>query len=159
MLLLRSDSLTSAQTSLVGSKPTGIFASRTSSTRMPASTRVASEFGSGNVVAAGVALTCDIEMGDFNYLNLNVTVGHDVRIGSFNVLNPGANISGGVVMRDQILVGTGAQLLEDVEVRDKAVIGAGAVVVRDVPEEETVVGVPAKPLPARPTPRTSSSAE
>jgi sugar O-acyltransferase (sialic acid O-acetyltransferase NeuD family) len=104
------------------------------------------EFGIGNVITAGVALTCDIEVGDFNYFNLNVTVGHDVRIGSFDVLNPGANVSGGVVIGNQVLVGTGAQLLEGVDVRDRAIVGAGAVVVQDVAEDETVVGVPAKPL-------------
>jgi sugar O-acyltransferase (sialic acid O-acetyltransferase NeuD family) len=104
------------------------------------------EFGSGNVITAGVALTCEIEIGDFNYLNLNVTVGHDARIGSFNVLNPGVNVSGGVVIRDQVLVGTGAQLLEGVEVGDRAVVGAGAVVVKNVDGEVTVVGIPARPL-------------
>ena len=104
------------------------------------------EFGSGNVVTAGVALTCDIEIGDFNYLNLNVTVGHDARIGSFNVLNPGTNVSGRVVIGDQVLLGTGAQLLEGVEVADGAVVGAGAVVVKNVDAGVTVVGIPAKPL-------------
>ena len=104
------------------------------------------EFGSGNVVTAGVVLTCDIEIGDFNYLNLNATVGHDARIGSFNVINPGANLSGGVVIGDEVLVGTGAQLLEDIKVGDRAVIGAGAVVLKDVDAGVTVAGVPAKPL-------------
>ena len=106
------------------------------------------EFGCGNVITAGVALTCDIEIGDFNYLNLNATVGHDVRIGSFNVINPGTNLSGRVFIGDEVLVGTGAQLLEEVKVDDGAVIGAGAVVVKDVATGVTVVGVPAKPLPA-----------
>ena len=104
------------------------------------------EFGSGNVITAGVALTCDIEIGDFNYLNLNVTVGHDARIGSFNVLNPGTNVSGRVVIGDEVLVGTGAQLLEGVEVADRALVGAGAVVVKNVEAGVTVVGIPAKPL-------------
>lgn len=108
------------------------------------------EFGAGNVVTAGVALTCDIEIGDFNYLNLSATVGHDVQIGSFNVVNPGANLSGRVVIGDQVLVGTGAQLLEGVRVGDSSIIGAGAVVVRDVEDSVTVIGVPAKPLDRAP---------
>jgi sugar O-acyltransferase (sialic acid O-acetyltransferase NeuD family) len=104
------------------------------------------ELGDGNVITAGVALTCDIEIADFNYLNLNATIGHDVRIGSFNVLNPGANVSGRAVINNEVLVGTGAQLLEGVKIGNGAVVGAGAVVVKDVPEGLTVVGIPAKPL-------------
>jgi sugar O-acyltransferase (sialic acid O-acetyltransferase NeuD family) len=104
------------------------------------------ELGDGNVLAAGVSLTCDIELGDFNYLNPHATVGHDVRLGSFNVVNPGAHLSGGVVIQDEVLVGTGAQLLQGVTVGHSAVVGAGAVVLKDVADGVTVVGVPARPL-------------
>jgi len=104
------------------------------------------ELGRGNVVTAGVALTCDIEIRDFNLFNLNVTVGHDAVIGSFDVFNPGGNISGGVRIGDRVLGGTGFQILEGLTIGDDCVIGAGGVVVRDVEPGLTVVGVPAKPL-------------
>jgi sugar O-acyltransferase (sialic acid O-acetyltransferase NeuD family) len=105
--------------------------------------------GRGNVICAGAILTCDIRIGDFNHLNLSSTVGHGVTIGSGTVINPGANISGGVKIGDHVLVGTGAQILEDVVVGDHAVVGAGAVVRNPVADGETVVGVPARPLPPR----------
>lgn len=102
--------------------------------------------GRGNVVAPGVAMTCDITVGDFNLFNQNVTVGHDAVVGSFNVVNPGANISGGVVIEDGVLVGVGAQILEKLRVRRGSTVGAGAVVRVDVEEGETVVGIPARPI-------------
>lgn len=101
--------------------------------------------GVGNVVAMGVAFTCEIEAGDFNLFNLNVTVGHDCRVGSYNVVNPGANISGNVTIGDEVLVGTGSQILEGTQITSKAVVGAGAVVVRDITEQGIWMGVPAKP--------------
>jgi len=104
------------------------------------------ELGSGNVITAGVAMTCDIRIGDFNLFNLNATVGHDGEIGSFDVFNPGVNLSGGVRVGDRVLVGTGAQILENLCVASDAIVGAGAVVRANVEPGQTVVGVPAKPL-------------
>lgn len=107
------------------------------------------EMGRGNVVTAGVAMTCDIRIGDFNLFNLNVTVGHDATIGSFDVFNPSVNVSGYVRVGDRVLVGTGAQILENLSVGADATVGAGAVVRADVEPGQTVVGVPAKPVTRR----------
>lgn len=104
------------------------------------------EFGRGNVVTAGVAMTCDIEIGDFNLFNLNMTVGHDGVVGSYNVLNPSVNISGGVRIGDRVLVGTGSQVLENLSVGSDSTIGAGAVVRANVEAGQTVVGIPARPV-------------
>lgn len=107
------------------------------------------DFGRGNVVTAGVAMTCDIRIADFNLFNLNVTVGHDGEIGSYNVFNPGANLSGGLRLGDRILVGTGAQILENLTIASDVTVGAGAVVRQDVEARQTVVGIPARPLPRK----------
>jgi sugar O-acyltransferase (sialic acid O-acetyltransferase NeuD family) len=104
------------------------------------------EMGRGNVITAGMALTCDIRIGDLNLFNLNGTVGHDAVIGSFNVFNPSVNISGGVEIGDRVLVGTGCQILENLRVGSDATLGAGSVVRADVEAGQTVVGVPARPL-------------
>jgi sugar O-acyltransferase (sialic acid O-acetyltransferase NeuD family) len=102
--------------------------------------------GRGNLITAGVAMTCDIRIGDFNLFNQHVTVGHDAVIGSFNVINPGANVSGGVHIGDRVLAGTGSQVLENLVVGDGATIGAGAMVRANVAPGDTVVGVPARSL-------------
>lgn len=105
--------------------------------------------GVGNVLCAGVIVTCDVTIGNHNLFNLGVTVGHDAVIEDFTTLNPGVNVSGGVVLAEGCLVGTGAQILEGVRVGRLARVGAGAVVTRDVEEGATVVGVPARPLGGR----------
>ncbi|HET8567526.1 MAG TPA: acetyltransferase [Candidatus Limnocylindria bacterium] len=107
------------------------------------------ELGQGNVVTAGVAMTCDIRIADFNLFNLNVTVGHDDVIGSFNVFNPSVNLSGSLQIGDRVLAGTGSQILENLKIGSDATIGAGAVVRADVEAGTTVVGIPAKPLPRK----------
>jgi sugar O-acyltransferase (sialic acid O-acetyltransferase NeuD family) len=103
--------------------------------------------GNGNAIAAGCIFTCDIQVGSFNLFNLSVTVGHDCRFGDYNVFNPTVNVSGGVKIGDCVLAGTGSQILENRMVGSHATIGAGAVVTKDVPDRQTVVGIPAKPLP------------
>jgi sugar O-acyltransferase (sialic acid O-acetyltransferase NeuD family) len=105
------------------------------------------QMGKGNFVARGVAMTCDITIGDFNLFNYNCTIGHDVRIGSFNVVNPGSNVSGNCSIGDACLVGTGAQVLPGLSIASRSSVGAGAVVVRSVEGDGlTVVGIPARAL-------------
>ena len=105
------------------------------------------QMGRGNFIARGVAMTCDISIGDFNLLNYNCTVGHDVRMGSFNVVNPGSNVSGFCAIADQCLIGTGAQILPGLSITSKSTVGAGAVVIKNIEEEGlTLVGIPARRL-------------
>lgn len=104
------------------------------------------KLGKGNIITAGVILTCDIKIGDFNLINLNSTVGHDTEIGNFNVINPLVAISGSVRLNDSCLIGTGAKVLQGLNISSQVTVGAGAVVVKDVEANTTVVGIPAKPI-------------
>lgn len=105
------------------------------------------KMGIGNIITAGVNLTCDIEIGNFNLINLNSTIGHDTEIGDFNVINPLVAVSGNVNIKNECLVGTGAQILQGLKISNCSTIGAGAVVVKDILESNTtVVGIPAKPI-------------
>jgi sugar O-acyltransferase (sialic acid O-acetyltransferase NeuD family) len=103
-------------------------------------------FGYGNIFAAGVKMTCNIDVGNFNLINLNSTIGHDTKIGDFNVINPLSAVSGNVHLKNLSLVGTGAKVLQQLTINNSATVGAGAVVVKDVEEFCTVVGVPAKKI-------------
>lgn len=108
--------------------------------------REAITMGYGNILAAGVSLTCDIQIGNFNLINLNSTIGHDTKIGNYNVINPLSSISGGVNIKNCCLIGTGAKILQQLEIEDNAIVGAGSVVLKDVKKSNTVVGVPAKKI-------------
>lgn len=103
-------------------------------------------FGYGNILASGVILTCDINIGNFNLINLNSTVGHDSKIEDFNVINPLVAISGSVNIKDLCLIGTGSTILQETTINKNVTVGAGAVVVKDVEECSTVVGIPAKKI-------------
>lgn len=50
---------------------------------------------------------------------------------------------------DRVFIGAGARVLGDIKLGDDSAVGANAVVVKDVPAGVTVVGIPARPLPAR----------
>lgn len=54
-----------------------------------------------------------------------------------------------VTIGRNVWIGAGALILPGVTIGDDAIVGAGSVVARDVPEGTTVVGVPARALPAR----------
>jgi serine O-acetyltransferase len=85
----------------------------------------------GQVVADGlVEIHSGVVIGPF------VTIG--LRAGDVR----GATIEGGVS------IGTGAKVIGPVRIGAGARIGANAVVVENVPAEATVVGVPARPVPA-----------
>jgi sugar O-acyltransferase (sialic acid O-acetyltransferase NeuD family) len=103
----------------------------------------------GVVICAGVIATVGVRFRAFAMANLACTVGHEAEIGPYAVMNPTVNVSGGVVLEEEVLVGTGAQILQYVRVGARSSVGAGAVVTKDVGPGTTVVGIPAKPLPAR----------
>lgn len=115
--------------------------------------RATSELGDGVLLCAGTIGTVHLAIDSFVMVNLACTIGHGAHLGPGCVLNPTVNISGGVDLEERVLVGTGAQVLQYVRVGAGATIGAGAVVHRDVEAGRTVVGVPARPLERKASPR------
>lgn len=105
--------------------------------------------GPGSVLCAGVRITTNIEIGRHVHVNLNSTIGHDTVIEDYVSLNPLASISGDCVLGTGVLVGVAGVVLNGLHVGDGAVVGGAACAVKDVAPGTTVVGVPARPLPAR----------
>ncbi len=104
------------------------------------------EIGEGTVVAAGVRMTAEIEIGKHVLVNLNSTIGHNASIADYCALMPSVNIAGNVHLSDAVFVGAGASVINGLIVGPETTVGAGAVIVRDVPGGITVAGVPAKQI-------------
>lgn len=102
------------------------------------------KMGQGNVICAGVIMTCDVTIGDQNLINFNCTIAHDNVMGSYNTLNPNANISGSCKLGNLIEVGTGAQIVQGKTIGDETHIWAGSCVIKNTKGRCEVVGVPAK---------------
>ncbi len=101
------------------------------------------KIGMGGIIAPGVVVAADVQIGDYVLLNYNATVGHDTVIGDFCTINPSANISGNNRIGDCVFVGVGAVTKQSIEIGDNAICGAQACCLQDVQANTTVVGVPA----------------
>ncbi len=106
--------------------------------------------GVGTILSAGVIVQSDVRIGRFCGLNTACSIDHDNVVGDSVSIGPGAHTAGRVTILDEAFIGLGALIINGVTVGRRATVGAGAVVVRDVPEGATVVGNPARVLPAKP---------
>ena len=80
------------------------------------------------------------EIGDGVTIYQNVTLGGT---------NPSTGVGGKrhPTIRSGVVIGSGAQVLGPIEIGEGAKIGANSVVTKDVAAAQTVVGIPAKPVP------------
>ena len=102
----------------------------------------------GVIIAPKCVVASNVKIGKLSYLNFSCGIGHDSIIGDFVQINPGSQIGGGSQVGDQVIIGSNAVLLEDVSIGNGATIASGAVVFSRVLEGVTVIGNPAKRMPA-----------
>jgi sugar O-acyltransferase (sialic acid O-acetyltransferase NeuD family) len=93
----------------------------------------------GAIVAHGVVLSVDCEIGAFAIVNSCAIIGHDAKIGENVTVAPGAFVGGGVAVGQNTLLGPGAMVLQARSIGSDTVVGIGATVVRDVPPGSTVM--------------------
>ncbi len=105
--------------------------------------------GAGSIVLAGVVMTADVQVGRHVVLMPQVTLTHDDRVEDFATLCAGVTVGGGVRVGSGAYLGMSASVRNGVRVGRDAVLGMGAALVRDLPDEQTWVGVPARPAPER----------
>jgi sugar O-acyltransferase (sialic acid O-acetyltransferase NeuD family) len=101
----------------------------------------------GSMICAGVVVCSDVSIGSGVIVNYGALIGHDCEIDDAAFIAPGANLAGTVRVGAGAHVGLGASVVQKLSIGPRAMVGAGAVVVRDVEPRNTVVGVPARPLP------------
>lgn len=105
------------------------------------------KIGTGTVLCAGAIVNTGSHIGQNVILNTACSVGHHNRIGDHVHIGPGARVGGDVYVADEVFIGIGATLLPQLQIGRGARVGGGAVVIRPVDADQTVVGVPAHPLP------------
>src|SRR5574341_450101 len=90
-----------------------------------------------------------VKMGHFSYIG-DADIGEETNIGAGTIT---CNFDGvhkhKTVTGKNVFIGSDTMLVAPVNLGDGARTGAGSVVIRDVPAETLVVGVPARPRPAR----------
>ena len=106
------------------------------------------DLGSGSVVLARVVVNPRARIGAAVILNTGCIVEHDCYVGDGAHVSPGAVLSGGVTVEALAWVGAGAVVLPGRRIGAGATVGAGAVVTRGVADGATVVGNPARLVPA-----------
>jgi serine O-acetyltransferase len=79
----------------------------------------------------------------------NAIIGRDVLLSPGVVIGGRAPLRGAPIIEDGVKIGVGAKILGPIRIGAGAKVGANAVVIDDVAPGETVVGIPARPVPRR----------
>jgi sugar O-acyltransferase (sialic acid O-acetyltransferase NeuD family) len=104
------------------------------------------KIGNGSQIMAGSVISSEVEIGQDCIINTNSTVDHESVLEAGVEIAPGATLCGLVNVGVNGFVGAGATVLPRVQIGSDAIVGAGAVVTKNVDKDQTVVGVPARPL-------------
>ncbi|KPD20482.1 acetyltransferase [Idiomarina abyssalis] len=101
--------------------------------------------GEGTVVMPGAIINAGVQIGSGAIINSGAVIEHDCCLGDFVHVCPNASIAGGVTIGSHSWIGIGASVIQSVLIGEYATVGAGAVVIHKVADNQTVIGIPAKP--------------
>jgi len=101
--------------------------------------------GAGSIVLAGTVMTTDVRLGRHVVAMPRVVLTHDDTVADFATLCAGVTLGGHVGVGRAAYLGMGSSVREHTTVGAGAVLGMGAVLLADLPDDQTWVGVPARP--------------
>lgn len=104
------------------------------------------KLGYGTVVMAGAVVNPFSSIGKGCIINTAATVDHECVIADGVHVSPGAHLAGSVEVAEATWLGIGCHIKQLIKIGSNAVVAAGATVINDVLDNQTVVGVPAKPI-------------
>lgn len=112
------------------------------------------EIAEGCALSPFVSITSNIKIGKCFHANLYSYVEHDCVIGDFVTFAPGVKCNGNIHIEDHAYIGAGAMIKQGTPdqplvIGRGAIVGMGAVVTKSVPAGATVVGNPARIMPAK----------
>ena len=84
-------------------------------------------------------------IGQGSKINNLCHIAHNTNIGMNCIINCGVTISGSVRIGDDSWIGSGANIRDGVRLGRNVLVGMGSAVVKNVPDDQVVIGVPAKP--------------
>lgn len=102
--------------------------------------------GKGLNIMHNVQISANVKVGDGTLINSFCSIHHDVVIGESCEIAPHSAILGKVIIGDNTLIGANTTILPGCKIGTNVIVGAGAVVTKDIPDNQKVVGVPAKNL-------------
>lgn len=102
------------------------------------------KIGDGVLIAPGVQLSPDTEIGDNCILLGDCFIGHDSTLDRYVSVANMASVGARVHIERGVHVGSNATIRQGVTIGEFSLIGMGSVVLRDVPPKTIVAGVPAR---------------
>lgn len=102
--------------------------------------------GQGSFLAPGSIVGVGATLGAGCIINTSASVDHDCCLADGVHLSPGARLSGAVTIGQASWLGTGSAVRNNVVIGRDVIVGVGGVVIGDIGDDQTVIGVPARPM-------------
>jgi UDP-perosamine 4-acetyltransferase len=104
------------------------------------------KLGTGIAVMAGAVINAEALIDSFAIVNTGACVDHDCKIGRAAHVAPQCGLAGNVSVGSKSFLGIGSRVIPEISIGSGVIVGAGSVVIADIADEQTIVGVPARPL-------------
>jgi UDP-perosamine 4-acetyltransferase len=104
------------------------------------------KLGTGIAVMSGAIINAEASIDSLAIINTGACVDHDCKIGKAAHVAPQCGLAGNVSVGSKSFLGIGSRVIPEISIGSGVMVGAGSVVITDISDDQTVVGVPARPL-------------